>query len=260
MATLLKDLKLTSVDLVRAGANQEADICLYKSANPQAAPEASEIPTEAEKNVFKRFIDWLRKNPTEAETEPHSHIEKEDKTATDKLYKSAIIESLASITSDPNLNDDQKLDMVEKSLDQFYKKRTLLWDIDDEENEWDPDLEQTGTGSSQPTHEMDEVEEVDKSATIDEIEEIDKGNPYHAADGKFSPKGGGSAGGGKAKYSSYADFPKTVKYDGEEYYNEGERGHMKTSGGGKAQSYVRWDSNNNEKYVSMDDRGKIERN
>jgi len=34
MATLLKNIKLTSVDLVRAGANQEADICLFKSLSP----------------------------------------------------------------------------------------------------------------------------------------------------------------------------------------------------------------------------------
>lgn len=36
MATKLKNMKLTSVDLVRAGANQEADIGLFKSAGPQA--------------------------------------------------------------------------------------------------------------------------------------------------------------------------------------------------------------------------------
>ena len=33
MKTLLKNLRLTSVDLVRAGANQQADICLFKSAD-----------------------------------------------------------------------------------------------------------------------------------------------------------------------------------------------------------------------------------
>ncbi len=39
MANLLKNLKLTSVDLVRAGANQEADICLFKSLEPpETAP------------------------------------------------------------------------------------------------------------------------------------------------------------------------------------------------------------------------------
>ncbi len=31
MAAKLTNLKLTSVDLVRTGANQEADICLFKS-------------------------------------------------------------------------------------------------------------------------------------------------------------------------------------------------------------------------------------
>lgn len=36
MATKLKKMRLTSVDLVRAGANQQADICLYKSAEPHA--------------------------------------------------------------------------------------------------------------------------------------------------------------------------------------------------------------------------------
>lgn len=31
MATKLKNMRLTSVDLVPCGANQEADICLFKS-------------------------------------------------------------------------------------------------------------------------------------------------------------------------------------------------------------------------------------
>lgn len=49
MATKLRNLQLTSVDLVKAGANQEADICLYKSLDgppvetpEQTTPEAPE--------------------------------------------------------------------------------------------------------------------------------------------------------------------------------------------------------------------------
>lgn len=44
MATLLKNMKLVSVDLVRRGANQEADICLYKGldADPTVAPNTEE--------------------------------------------------------------------------------------------------------------------------------------------------------------------------------------------------------------------------
>lgn len=48
MTTKLKNLRLTSVDLVGAGANQEADICLYKSA---AGPPAG----EPEQNEAERY-------------------------------------------------------------------------------------------------------------------------------------------------------------------------------------------------------------
>ena len=45
MATKLKNLRLTSVDLVKAGANQEADICLYKSLDGAPAEQpAQDIP------------------------------------------------------------------------------------------------------------------------------------------------------------------------------------------------------------------------
>ena len=120
MATKLKKMKLTSVDLVRAGANQEADICLFKSADP---PEATESPTEPEKNIFKRFIHWLRENPTEADTEPHSHIEKgEENPDLELIYKSALAESLHSIMQDDTLTDIEKKDMSETSLRQYAEK------------------------------------------------------------------------------------------------------------------------------------------
>ena len=46
MATKLRNLRLTSVDLVKAGANQEADICLYKSLDGQPAEQPTqETPT-----------------------------------------------------------------------------------------------------------------------------------------------------------------------------------------------------------------------
>ena len=54
MATKLKNLQLTSVDLVRAGANQEADICLFKSLNGAPA-EPTEQPTQETPVVSKTF-------------------------------------------------------------------------------------------------------------------------------------------------------------------------------------------------------------
>lgn len=213
MATKLKDLKLTSVDLVRAGANQEADICLFKSADPAYTPEATEGLTEPEKNIFKRFLDWLRENPTEAENEPQNHIEKADDPAVlDALYKSAIIESITSITNDQNLNDDDKLAMVEKSLDQFYKQRRLLWDIDDEENERHEDLDNPEMGAAG-----------EQAAQYDEIEEVHKFNPNHDSSGKFSAASSGAAPGGGASFSA-KESAKTINAISSSMNNGGEVG------------------------------------
>ncbi len=61
MANLLKNLKLTSVDLVRAGANQEADICLFKSLEPPdpvpaGFDEFEEIPRE---ELYRIYFDEI---------------------------------------------------------------------------------------------------------------------------------------------------------------------------------------------------------
>lgn len=53
MATKLRQLQLTSVDLVRAGANQEADICLFKSLDGEPHVEPPTEPHEATRTVSK---------------------------------------------------------------------------------------------------------------------------------------------------------------------------------------------------------------
>lgn len=58
MATKLKKMLLTSVDLVPAGANQEADICLYKSIDGIAEDpqiEAPEVSYPVSKSDPARF-------------------------------------------------------------------------------------------------------------------------------------------------------------------------------------------------------------
>lgn len=64
MANKLKNLRLTSVDLVRRGANQEADICLYKSldgnptkTSPVEAPKASRTISKSDPNRFVRIVE-----------------------------------------------------------------------------------------------------------------------------------------------------------------------------------------------------------
>lgn len=65
MATKLRNLRLTSVDLVRAGANQEADICLYKSLDgdptkepPREAPKASRTISKSDPNRFDHIEEF----------------------------------------------------------------------------------------------------------------------------------------------------------------------------------------------------------
>ena len=56
----LKLTQLTSVDLCPQGANQDADICLYKSADgkTQPNPPATE-PTDDSRSFFKSFLDAM---------------------------------------------------------------------------------------------------------------------------------------------------------------------------------------------------------
>lgn len=208
MATKLKNLQLTSVDLVRAGANQEADICLYKSADPQ---EAAEMPSEREHNLFKRFINWLKETPSEAENEPQNPIEKEDTSEESAdFYKSALTESILSIVGDETLTAEEKGLMVEKSIAQYHIKIDELREKDTEEEvekeeaeEDDAEVKEVAESAQfdeieevEKSDHDDEIEEVGKSEQFDVIEEVQKYNHNHDALGRFSsgPGGGGSGG------------------------------------------------------------------
>ena len=190
MATKLKKMKLTSVDLVRAGANQEADICLYKSADPQ---EAAEGPTEDEKSIFKRFLAFIRGTPTKAENEPHSPVEKAEEPADiESIYKSALAESIHSIYTDDSLTEIEKKAMAEQSIGEFQERmKETLRDDDDWDDEWDDDDPEDW--NDEWDDDPDDDSEEDR---YDDIEEVDvqKFNPNHGADGRFTTSGGGGGG------------------------------------------------------------------
>ena len=91
-------------------------------------------------------------------------------------------------------------------------------------------------------------------------------NPNHGDDGRFTSGSGSEPEGHDdewysrvVKYKSHSDFPKFVKYEGEEYYNLGAAGEKEMSEGGPAQVYVRWDDDDNEQYISVNMYGEIER-
>ena len=166
MATKLKNMRLTSVDLVKAGANQEADICLYKSADAEhTSQEAPEAPTEAEKNIFKRFIDWLRENPTETIQDDDSDaFEMEDPS---DLYKSAFTESIQSIIADKTLSDEARDEMITKSVDQYHEKMLEL--TVEPEPEEEPFIPGYDGGATPPKVTPAPVEKSDRYDEIDEI-------------------------------------------------------------------------------------------
>lgn len=182
MATKLKNLSLTSVDLVRAGANQEADICLHKSA------DGTEEPTERETNILKRFINWLKENPTEGDQEPENTIEKADEEQESaEVCKSAICESIKSIIADDSLTVEERSAMIEKSLGQYHDKMVELAKAHHVEETPAPQVEE-----SKPTDiekgDIVEVLDVEK-ADIVEVEVV-KFNPYHGKDGRFASANG----------------------------------------------------------------------
>lgn len=59
MATKLKNMRLTSVDLVRRGANQEADICIVKSLDGEPTEDPLKKDSVASQALSKsaRFIE-----------------------------------------------------------------------------------------------------------------------------------------------------------------------------------------------------------
>lgn len=204
MATKLKKMRLTSVDLVRAGANQEADICLFKSADP---PEATESPQSEEKNLFKRFLDWMRENPTEAENEPHSPIEKaDDQPDLEFIYKSALAESLQSIMADDTLTEVQKKEMSEESLRQYADR---IRELEREEDRLEGDHDDDDDDDEE--EDIEEIVEVigsrkSNDGFFDYIEEsqIRKYNHNHGADGKFTFSSGGRGSTGTSPFDAAA--------------------------------------------------------
>ena len=61
MANKLKNMRLTSVDFVRRGANQEADICIVKSQEenpPEEAPKATRTISKSDPNRFDHIKEF----------------------------------------------------------------------------------------------------------------------------------------------------------------------------------------------------------
>lgn len=130
MATKLKNLAVTSVDLVDQGANPDAHIQLFKRGeNPE------DEPTESEKGLFKKFLHWFTKGYEDAHkgNEPKDGVQKDAKMFAEMLDREtmrqitsemydfcyALSDSLSSIICDNDLTADSKQAMMKQSLKEF---------------------------------------------------------------------------------------------------------------------------------------------
>ena len=125
--TKLKNLKLTSVDMVRRGANPDAYINLYKSAEGTPTPAENEVEGVS-KSMMDKIIDTVKSAlGFEVEKKADTFEEKiQQQEIRDNRWKyvDALNMSIDSIICDEDLSDEQKLAMVEKSIAQFAKVYT----------------------------------------------------------------------------------------------------------------------------------------
>ena len=143
MATKLKDLKVTKVDFVDAGANPGANIMIYKNkegAPPAAEPEKNpDTPGAKPENAFKRVLTAVAKalgidddsdidetlgilaKGREAESFNEKMQEAARRRITSEIWDIcyALEESLCSVIQDDEIPWESKADAMKESLEQF---------------------------------------------------------------------------------------------------------------------------------------------
>ena len=132
MATKLKGLAVTSVDLVDQGANPDAHIRLFKRGGPEPEPAG-----DADEGMIRKFLTWLRKGgdapeSSGAETSTET-VEKEAQSFSENIsreqmraimsqiydYCYALSDSFCSIICDKELDTETKKGMILTSLNEF---------------------------------------------------------------------------------------------------------------------------------------------
>lgn len=114
MATKLKNLRLTSVDLVRAGANQEADICLYKNLDGALAENSPQKGEPMNTNT-NTGMEQLQKSIKMFDGLTMAAENRE------KLYRyhDALMQSLYSILEDSDCEENRKMQYLTDTLEQY---------------------------------------------------------------------------------------------------------------------------------------------
>lgn len=120
MANKLKPTELPSVDLCRKGANQKANIKLFKSAGAEGGGEGNEMGLIAK---LTKALERILATGDEPQT-----ITKADSAGQIRETTGALRKSLESILEDDTLSSVEKHDMMAESLQQFTLEATDLMD------------------------------------------------------------------------------------------------------------------------------------
>ena len=140
MANKLKNLSVTSVDLVDRGANPDAHVRLFK--RKDASPQSS-VENDPDTGLFQKFMTWLAKGFQDAAAPDGEefggvggqveNVEKDAQTFSDNISREqlrevtsemfdncyALSDSFCSIICDKDLDAAAKEAMLIKSLDEF---------------------------------------------------------------------------------------------------------------------------------------------
>ena len=141
-ANKLKLTEVSSVDLCPQGANPDADICLFKSAEGTQQPPVNTEPAtsndEAKRSFFKSVVDALSTVFfSTSQTLPPAVIEKDaqsfsDITARQEVddnvwkYLMALNSAINSIVNDGDIDAAEKETKLNESLSQFNAKMTAI--------------------------------------------------------------------------------------------------------------------------------------
>lgn len=171
----LSEMTIKSVDVCGRGANQEADIVLKKSMEDGERMSIYEKITD----TFSGLVGEIAKRKLD-------------------VFAKAMQESEDSIMNDASMNDQEKIEMLDKSIDQYFeavKKAVDENDPDDQddgsddednnneesevnkekgENEMDSNIEKMAEIHPEVKKAMDEVAELRKAMEMRDLEEVAK--------------------------------------------------------------------------------------
>lgn len=121
--TKIKKLKLTSVDMVRRGANQDAYINLYKSDNAPEDSVTDEIPQSLWKSIKEVVKGFMKQNSDDEQVVKN---EPDNDENLKEVYTSTLNKSLDSIVDDETTTLEKKLELAEQTIGQFTEKYTEM--------------------------------------------------------------------------------------------------------------------------------------